>query len=51
LVSEFVNGERAKAESVLGGKDRHELLKKVLQAEIAANIEAWATSPELQPPK
>jgi hypothetical protein len=50
-LSEFVNGERAKAESMPESKDRYELLKKVRKAETAANIEAWANSPGLQPPK
>jgi hypothetical protein len=31
--------------------DEYELRKKLRQAETAANIEAWASSPELQPPK
>jgi hypothetical protein len=30
---------------------KYELLTKVKQAETAANIEAWANSPELPPPK
>jgi hypothetical protein len=39
-----------------GGKlpdsaERYEHLKKIRQAEAAANIEAWANSPKLQPPK
>jgi hypothetical protein len=32
-------------------KDRDALLKKIRQAETAANIEGWANSPGLQPPK
>ncbi len=31
--------------------DQYELQKKIRQAETAANIEAWANSPGLQPPK
>jgi hypothetical protein len=33
------------------GADQVELLKKIKQAEAAANIEAWANSPGLQPAK
>ena len=47
-LSEFINGERAKAE--VGGA-QYELQKKVRQAEVAADIERWANSPQLQPPK
>ena len=50
-LSEIAGGERAKAESVPDSAERHEHLKKIKQAECAANIEAWANSPELQPPK
>ncbi|MCE3257338.1 MAG: hypothetical protein K0Q64_1421, partial [Nitrobacter vulgaris] len=39
------------AGGVPGDADQYELLKKIRQAETAANIERWATSPELQPPK
>jgi hypothetical protein len=49
-LSEFVDGERAKAESTPDG-DQLELAKKTRQAEVAADIERWANSPELQPPK
>jgi hypothetical protein len=31
--------------------ERYDLLKKIRQAECAANIEAWVNSPGLQPPK
>jgi hypothetical protein len=48
---EFVNGERARAESLPESADRNELLLKVRRAETAANIDRWANSPELQPPK
>lgn len=50
-LSEFVADTRAKADSVPDGPARNELLKKIQQAEAAANIEAWANSPGLQPPK
>jgi hypothetical protein len=49
-LSEFVNTERAKAESV-PESDQYELQKKIRQAETAANIQAWVNSSELQPPK
>jgi hypothetical protein len=50
-LSEFFDGERAKAENMPECNERYEPLKKVRQAETAANIEKWANSPELQPPK
>jgi hypothetical protein len=31
--------------------ERYEHLKKIRQAECAANVDAWANSPGLQPPK
>jgi hypothetical protein len=45
-LSDFVSGERAKAGSRPESRERYELLKKVHQAETAANIEQWATAPE-----
>jgi hypothetical protein len=48
---EFIASARAKVEGMPDGKDRDELLKKIRQAETAANIEGWANSPGLQPPK
>jgi hypothetical protein len=50
-LSEFIADARAKAEHMPDGPKRNELLKKIRQAEAAANIEAWANSPGLQPPK
>jgi hypothetical protein len=50
-LSEFVADTRAKADSVPDGPERNQLLKKIRQAEAAANIEPWANSPRLQPPK
>jgi hypothetical protein len=50
-LSEFAEGERAKAESMPDSAERYEHLKKIRQAKTAANIEAWANSPGLQPPK
>jgi hypothetical protein len=51
LLSEFIADARAEAETEPGGPDEYELRKKIRQAETAANIEAWANSPGLQPPK
>jgi hypothetical protein len=50
-LSGFAEGERAKAESMPDSAERYEHLKKIRQAKTAANIEAWANSPGLQPPK
>lgn len=50
-LSEFVNGERAKAKTMPESTDKFELLGKVRQAETAANMERWATSPEPKRPK
>ena len=50
-LSEFASGERAKAESMPDSAERYEHLKKIQQAECAANVDAWANSPGLQPPK
>ena len=47
---EFVNSERAKAENSPESADPNELLR-VRQAETAANIDRWANSSELHPPK
>jgi hypothetical protein len=50
-LSEFIADARAKVLSMPESKDRDALLKKIRQAETAANIEGWASSPGLQPPK
>ena len=50
-LTEFVNGERAKAESMPENSDEYELRKKLRQAETAAKIEKWASSPGLRTPK
>ena len=50
-LSEFVNGERAKAEGMPESRDKFELLGKVRQAETAASVEIWATSPGQKRPK
>jgi hypothetical protein len=50
-LSAFIADTRSEADAAPPGADRFELLKKITQAETAADIEAWATSPELPPPK
>lgn len=50
-LSAFISGARYEANAAPGGADEYELRKKIRQAETAANIEAWASLPELQPPK
>ena len=50
-LSVFVAESRAEADRTPTRADPFPLLKKVRQAEKAANIERWANSPELQPPK
>jgi hypothetical protein len=50
-LSEFIADARAKVLSMPESKDRDALLKKIRQAENASNIEGWANSPGLQPPK
>jgi hypothetical protein len=42
---------RAKAAALPPGPERDALLKKARQAETALNLEDWANSPGLQPPK
>jgi hypothetical protein len=49
--SDVIASARSEAGGAPGDADQYELLKKIRQAETAANIERWATSPELQPPK
>lgn len=50
-LSEFIADARAEAENMPDGPEPNQLLKKIRQAEAAANIEPWANSPRLQPPK
>ncbi len=50
-LAEFVAGERSEADAEPAGANQYELQKKIRQAETAANIEKWANSPGLQPPK
>jgi len=39
------------AEKLPPGPERDELIKKARKADTASNIDAWANSPGLQPPK
>ncbi|TMK38426.1 MAG: hypothetical protein E6G70_29920 [Alphaproteobacteria bacterium] len=41
---------RARAQSLPPGQERNDLLCRAQQCEIAAKINAWVTSPGLQPP-
>jgi hypothetical protein len=42
---------RAEAEKLPPGTERHDLERKARQAETAAHIDDWLTSPGLQSPK
>lgn len=46
-LSEFIATARQEAD----GPARDALLTRIQKAENASNMEAWASSPELQPPK
>lgn len=50
-LSQFTANLRREAASVPDGPEREKLLKRIRQAETASEIEGWANSPELQPPK
>jgi hypothetical protein len=50
-LAEFVADALSEADRTPGGAGHYELLKKIRKAEAAANMEAWAASPRLQPPK
>jgi hypothetical protein len=47
----FSKGILQQAEALPDGPERDELLKKVKPATTAQELEAWANSPGLQPPK
>jgi len=49
-LSAWVKGLQAEADK-LPSEKKVELLQKMRQADAAANMEAWANSPGLQPPK
>lgn len=46
----FAEKAREQAQSATG-PEREELIKKARQADTAAHIDEWASSPGLQPPK
>jgi hypothetical protein len=50
-LADFIADTRSEAEAMPDGADQSELRKKLRRAETAANIDKWADSPELQPPK
>ncbi len=50
-LSEFIAGARSDADVAPSGRTSPSCRKKIRQAETAANIDRWANSPELQPPK
>ncbi|ABE64524.1 conserved hypothetical protein [Nitrobacter hamburgensis X14] len=50
-IAEFAANARQEAAGLPDGPEREQLLKKVQQAETASEIEGWANSPALQPPR
>jgi hypothetical protein len=50
-LSAFIRALRERAELVPPGPERDELVKKARKAETAVEIDGWANSTELQPPK
>jgi hypothetical protein len=50
-LASFIKRVQEQASQAPPGAERNALLKKVSQAETAARMEEWASSPELQPPK
>lgn len=50
-LSVFVAEARVEVDCGAAKADPFELLRKVRQAETAANIQRWVNSPELRPPK
>ena len=42
---------REEAKKLRPGKERQEMLRKALQADIAASITQWISSPGLKPPE
>lgn len=47
----FAKEARKKANRLPPGLGREAMLNKVRQADVAAHLDDWATSPALQPPK
>ena len=50
-LAEIAQQLRDEAAALPPGKEREEIERKLRQAEIAANITQWVSSPGLQPPK
>ena len=50
-LSEEAKRLREQAKLLPHGAERDELIRKARQAETAARMNGWLTSPELQPPK
>jgi hypothetical protein len=50
-LSAFIRAMRERAALIPPGPERDELLKKAKRAEEAREMEDWANSSELQPPK
>jgi hypothetical protein len=50
-LSAFISAMRERAEMAPPGPERDELLKKARNAETAVEIDGWANSNELRPPK
>ena len=50
-LSAFINAMHERADLVASGPEHDELLKKTRQAEAPVEIDGWANSTELQPPK
>jgi hypothetical protein len=50
-LSEFAQRLREEAQTMRPGKDRDGLLQKARQADTAAHIDEWVSSPGLQAPK
>jgi hypothetical protein len=50
-LSAFIDAMTARAEITPHGTERDEMLKKVQAAHTAVEIDGWASSRELQPPK
>lgn len=50
-LSKFARDARTAAKSLPAGVDRHDLLLKARQSEVALHIDRWLSSPGLQGPK
>lgn len=48
---DFTKKALQEAEALPADPERDELLRKAQRAQAAKEMDAWATSPELQPPK